>query len=849
MRRFVVSVLFALISLCALAQNAIKVRTDYDIVEVGEDFRVSFEMKSEDAPSSFEWHPGDAFKLLWGPQSQFSTQTSMINGNVSSSSTVTYSYYIQALKPGEYQLPQATAVLNGATQKSESCQIKVIDKSDDASEDDIFYRMEVNKATVVKGEPLTLTFKLYDKNMVLADFDLLSATWPSFKGFQYQAVRNNGLSYERELYNGILYNVLDIQQFNLVPQESGNLVIGPGRLPYQVTVKSNSASMNPIDIFYGSSVVERRVSESNSVTVKVLPLPAGAPVSFSGAVGKYSIDATLSRDKLKVGEASSLVITLSGYGDLTLMGSPNFQIPDGLELYDYSVKDQVSNDFNGIRQYEYPIIARKSGTYRIDPISYSYYDISKKAYTTIKTNPFTIVVEEDAEVEESVPNSRSTHKQEEVKSLDDDIRYINTKSGDIEAKGAFFISTPLFRYIVIFMFIAAAGIWYALTRYSRRNTDVAVSKSRKASKMAIKRLKASHEYLVAQNTAAFYDETHRALIGFISDKLNMTSGELSRDVISSLMSERCVSEKHCNMLEELLDICESARYSLEAGTDSMRECYDKALEWISTVDFRQRIKRSNGMKLPVIIALFTISFGASANDSQSVESLWNNANHAYAAGEWTSARETYQQILDMDMESASLYYNIGNAYYKEGNLAMAIVSYERALKLDPSYDDARYNLNLANNTTVDKLESYPEFFFTSWMRGISYSFDSDSWAIIFLVLLALTLTLVLFFLISVERKRKITSFFAALVLLVMTIAALSFSIWQKKDYQSSDKAIVLVETVMIKSAPSELSERNLFELHSGAKVIVLESTDQGWTKVSLPDGRQGWIQSDYIEVI
>lgn len=846
MRRSVVSVLCALISFCALAQNTIKVRT-YDVVEVGEEFAISFEMKSEEAPSSFEWNPGDGFKLLWGPQSQFSTQTSVINGKVSSSSNVTYSYYVEALEPGEYQLPQATAVLDGVTHKSSSYKIKVIDRADDASEDDIFYRMEVNKSTVVKGEPLTLTFKLYDKNKVLASID--DAGWPSFKGFQYQMVRGGDLSYQRELYDGVLYNVLDIQQFNLVPQETGDLIIGPGTLSYQVTVKSNSSSMSAIDIFYGSTIVERRVSESNPMTVKVLPLPAGAPSSFSGAVGKYSINATLSRDKLNVGEASSLVVTLSGHGDLTLMGTPEFKVPDGLELFDHSVKDQLSNDFNGSRQYEYPIVARKSGTYVIDPISYSYYDVSSKKYVTIRTNSFTIIVEESEKEEDMAQSYAPTHKQGSVKSLDSDIRYISTKTGHFESRGEFFIGSALFRNILIFLFIAAGLTWYAVARYLRRNTDLAKSKSRKASKMAIRRLNASHKYLVAQNVAGFYDETHKALIGFISDKLDMTAGELSRDVISSLMTERCVSEQHKQTLDELLDTCEAARYSPEAGQESMSECYAKALQWISTVDFRQKIKRGNKMKLPLVIALITMSLSLSAKDSQGAEDLWNNANHAYAAGEWKAARESYLQILDMNLESAELYCNLGNAYYKEGDIAMAIVSYERSLKLDPSYDDARYNLDLLNGKIEDKLENNSEFFLTSCLRSISYLFDSDTWAIIFLVLIAGTLTAAVVFMISDERRNKIISFFVALTLLLVSLGSLSFSIWQKKEYQSSDKAIVVVDAVMIKSTPTEVSDKDLFELHSGAKVTILESNDQGWSKVSLPDGRQGWLKTENIEVI
>ena len=179
---------------------------------------------------------------------------------------------------------------------------------------------------------------------------------------------------------------------------------------------------------------------------------------------------------------------------------------------------------------------------------------------------------------------------------------------------------------------------------------------------------------------------------------------------------------------------------------------------------------------------------------------------------------------------------------------MAILYYERALKLDPSYEDARYNLELMNARIQDRIDPVPEFILKVWARDLCRLMDSDSWAVAFIILLAIAAAMVLLFLLSPSVAGRRAGFFTGIVVLLLAGASLGFSIWQKNDYMRVDSAIVMRPVVSVKSSPSAEASQDLFVLHEGTKVKVLDTVGR-WNNVELADGRQGWIRTDEITVI
>jgi tetratricopeptide (TPR) repeat protein len=277
--------------------------------------------------------------------------------------------------------------------------------------------------------------------------------------------------------------------------------------------------------------------------------------------------------------------------------------------------------------------------------------------------------------------------------------------------------------------------------------------------------------------------------------------------------------------------------------------YNSAVDVISSIDSNMKSKNSNVKKTAVVaIALVcALPFAADARNEY-MDSLWNAANQAYTEGRWTDAVSDYQMISDAGLESAALYCNIGDAFYKAGNVPEAILYYERALKLDPSYEDARFNLELMNNGIQDRIDPVPELILKTWTRKLCYLADSETWAVLCLVFFACTLAFVIVFLRGRQTGWRRFGFFAGIAMLIVSVMCFSFSIWQKKDYMRADEAIVMRPVASVKSSPSGEASTDLFILHEGTKVRLLDQVGT-WSNIELADGRQGWMRTQDFEII
>lgn len=241
----------------------------------------------------------------------------------------------------------------------------------------------------------------------------------------------------------------------------------------------------------------------------------------------------------------------------------------------------------------------------------------------------------------------------------------------------------------------------------------------------------------------------------------------------------------------------------------------------------------------LILSLFLALMGKA---QQGAEQWFEQANAAYNAGLYDSARVCYERILATDVESVPVYYNLGNAYYKMREFPMAIYYYEKALKLDPSNEEVQTNLAIANQAIVDKIEPVPESFIVKGWRNARAMLSGDSWAWCSIVCFALLLLSLFLFLRSRKVGLRKLGFFAGIVLLLAFALSVIFATQLKQTAQTQDQAILTTPTVMVKSSPSEESV-DLFVLHEGAKVSILESSN-GWCKIRIANGSVGWLTED-----
>ena len=867
MRKLFMSILPLFAAVVSFAQTEIKVQT-HNVVAVDEKFNVTFVIEGENNPSDFSWSPGEDFSLLWGPQQGRSTSVQIINGKSTKSSQTTYTYVLRPVKTGTFSIARAVAKVKGNEIYSEPVTIEVVDAGNGSSssqqapsasqsqqrqqpgqisDEDIFLNVALSRSDVVVGEPIVATIKLYQR-VNIAGFE--SADFPDFNGFWSQEIEApSNIEFQRETYDGQIYNAAVLRKFLLIPQHQGKLNIDPAELVCLVSVRVSSGGNSIFDGFFDEYRNVRKKVQTKPVTVNVSALPAGAPASFAGGVGEFSVSADVSKDSIKTHEAASLVVTVTGRGNVALLEAPKVSFPPDMEVYDTKVTSNIApGGMSGTRKYEYPFIPRSHGDFVIEPIKYSYYDVNQKKYVTLETQPIALTVLKGNETGSSASVVIPGSSQKDVKDLDSDIRYINVKNPLLVAKGHFLVGSGLFWIIVTLLVAASAALWLLLRRMAARRADVAGMKNRKATKMAMKRLQLAGTFLKQNLYTAFYEELHKALLGFIADKLMIPAAELSKDKISDALKGGNVPQDYINAFVGILDACEFARYSPSTGNDAMTAHYAAAADVISAIDSSMKTKRSVSKPAMLTLLLLAATFVAQAHEEAYVDSLWNAANAAYAEGRWDAAASGYEMISDMGLESAALYCNTGNAYAKSGNVPMAILYYERALKVDPSYEDAAYNLELMNTRIQDRIDPVPEFFLKKWLSAISYIMNSDAWAIVSIVLLGLTLAMALLFLLAPSVAGRRTGFFTGLALLVFMCFSLGFSMSQKKACMNADKAIVMRPVVSVKSSPSAEASKDLFILHEGTKVTVLDQVGT-WNNISLADGRQGWLPAADMERI
>ena len=863
----------AAVGFVAAAQTKIAVEAP-NIVGSDEQFNVTFIIEGEDRPSNFNWNPGDDFTLVWGPQRGESTSIRVINGKRSKSSQFTYTYILAPKKTGKFELPAATAKMKGETITSVQAAVEVLASDSSASAQsgassgntqqtkpsgtisskDLFLKFTVSRTSAVVGQPLTAELKLY-QNVDIAGFE--GAKFPAFNGFWSQeTAAPNNINFQREEVDGRLYNSALLRRYVLIPQQVGNLVIDPAELVCLVNVRRPSHGNSIFDSFFDDNTmtVRKRVT-TPAVHVHVNPLPSGAPATFGGGVGSFRISASLSKDQLKMHEATSLTVTVSGRGNVSLLEAPKVNFPADMDVYDTKTTentDKTTGGTSGSKVFEYPFIPRSHGEFTIAPIEYSYYDVNAGKYETISTGPITFNVEKGDVAETQASTSQLVMPdRKSVKNLGEAIRFIRTRQPSYKFRTVFFVDSLWYWVTAALILLVAGLLWYLMKGMEARRADVVGNKNRKATKMALGRLKMAAGYLQKNLYSAFYEELHKALLGFASDKMNIGAEDLSKENIAAMLKEAGVAEDLSAQFVALLDACEFARYSPDGGNEAMNTHYNEAVKVISSIDSVMKTHKKNtsaAKAMILIMSMLMIPGLTHAENTAYLDSLWSKGVQAYTDGRWSECTESLKALESVGVVSPELYYNLGNAYFKSGDYPHAILYYERTLKISPSFEDARINLDFANSLIRDKIDAVPEFVLKSWARKVCYLMPSDFWALISIVLFAAALALFLVFRLGASRGLRRTGFYCSIVALILSASSFGMAQWQRNSYLKADGAIVMKPVASVKSSPSRDSSKDLFVLHEGTKVTVLDTVGE-WKNISLSDGRQGWIEESDMEMI
>jgi tetratricopeptide (TPR) repeat protein len=230
-----------------------------------------------------------------------------------------------------------------------------------------------------------------------------------------------------------------------------------------------------------------------------------------------------------------------------------------------------------------------------------------------------------------------------------------------------------------------------------------------------------------------------------------------------------------------------------------------------------------------------------------VQALFEKGNAYYAKAQYTEAAAIYQKIIDDGYQSPALYFNMGNASYKGGDIPSALLYYEKAHKLAPGDDDINFNIRFANLKTTDKVDAVPDFFLDRWWKGFMLSFSISALSLMSIVfmLLGSAILVVYFFAGSVSLKKF--SFYGSMLSYFLFALTFLVAAKQMSYFEGHRQAIVFTSSVNVKNGPVEKSN-TLFVIHDGTKVNVLDNSN-GWMKIGLPNGNEGWIKTSDLKEI
>ncbi|MCC6599088.1 MAG: protein BatD [Crocinitomicaceae bacterium] len=566
-------------------------------VSVNEQFRITFELQG--SGKNFLAPSFPDFNILSGPNQ--STQMQIINGNMSQS--ISYSYVLLALKEGSFKIGPASIEVNGKKIQSNSLTV-IVSKAKAGAQQNashegndtqasldkkVFLKAIADKTSIYRGEGVEVTYRLYTSvNLVNYSVNKM----PSLDGFYSQDIElPQQPQFQRENVNGVIYNVADIKKTILFPQRSGILTVDAmkGEVVARVPVKQQQRSRNPFDAFFNDPFFGQSAQDislqigSQPLSITVKELPEGAPASFNGAVGNFSLKADFDKKEVRAHDAVNLKIEISGKGNIKLLDAPSIKCPPDFERYDPKILTNASASsagVNGNKTFEYLMIPRTMGEYKINVGDFTFFNPSTKNYVTIPGFETVLSV---AKGDENNSSTVSGYTKSDLQMLGKDIRFnkVNTPSF-VVSKGLFYRSATFYTLVLL----PPALLFLLLV--SRKKTEelrqnVSLMKSRKANKVAMKRLSAAKKFLAAGKSEEFLDEMFRTLWGFVSDKLQIPVADLSKENVAAILAVKNVKSHTTEQLLQAIDACEIARFAKSKALPN-EDIYKIGIEIISLLE-------------------------------------------------------------------------------------------------------------------------------------------------------------------------------------------------------------------------------------------------------------------------
>lgn len=565
--------LYLAVQLPAQSELTFTASTNAKQVLLNGQFEVYFTLKNANGtnftPPSFK-----DFIIMAGPNASNSMQ--IVNGRVSRE--MSYSFTLQPAKVGNFTIGSASIRANGKKMTTEPLSIEVLranaaGQARGSEAEEVFLQLEVNKTEAYLGEQIILDLKLYT-SLQIEGYDIPEE--PDYQGFFAQEIMRPASNTLQEVVNGKQYTTVILRRIALYPQQTGVQTIQPMGI-YLAAVEDKDRNRS---FFYRNTQTIQYTT--NSLSIEVKPLPPNAPAGFNGAVGKLDFQASADRKVATTDEAVSILLLISGKGDVKRIQPPPLVLSDSFEVYAPKVVEDKMEEYQGDilakKTIEYLVLPKYPGFYTIAP-SFTYFDTESGRYVTLGAGPFPLSVRQGTDRHEAKKTT-----EEDAGQVLSDIRFIKS-SASLKQKGADFVGSPVFWSLTALPLAAFLGIFFFRKMQDKqKGTDMGLLKSRQAGKEARKRLSKARELLSAADSRAFYDEVSKAALGYVCDKLSIPLSQLTRENITEKLQSLKVSASLIEDFEKIIQTCEMALFAGMDNSEDMQSIYERAIAVISGIE-------------------------------------------------------------------------------------------------------------------------------------------------------------------------------------------------------------------------------------------------------------------------
>ncbi len=556
------------------AQSAGPVRfeafADAKQVLLGSRVEVQFTLTNAEG-SGFVPPDFSGFQILTGPSR--SVRTTVVNGRVSQESS--YVYLLRPDRAGRLRIGPATINVGGRRLATDPLYIGVVEGAVNEAGSDFFIQAEISDTRAFVGEQLVLDYKLYTTRGIEGANPMMESDYQGFYAREVRRFDNRPL---REVVQGREYTTRVLKRIALYPQQSGTLPISSYRTLLGVVEDDDSGTS-----FFLRRQLRQEPVETEPLTISVVPLPSPAPADFTGAIGDYVLQSSISRSNLSTDDVLRLTLRVEGSGDLKRMQPPSITLPEGFEVYDPTVQSEEyleGADFvAGVKEFEYLLVPQAAGSFTIRP-TFTYFDVDSESYETISDTSFQVTIVQGSRAPTSSADG-AVMDQEAV--TGEDIRPYRKKV-PLRRYADTFLGSPTFLTLAALPFLFALLFVVLRARMEANQVDPETQRRLKARQRAADQLKTAEQYLKEQAAKPFYREVAQALFGYVQDKLGVPTTDLTKQYVEHCLVENGTSEATAGQYVRILENCEVALYGGKDNIEAMRATYEQAVEAIAQAE-------------------------------------------------------------------------------------------------------------------------------------------------------------------------------------------------------------------------------------------------------------------------